>query len=194
VVVKNFMGEGVFMGTTLPEHGLGKRAVCIPAPHYLTCAMTGAGKSITSSYLRSILHRGSLVVISPKPEYVNFALGYRTDPRLFDDRIKLPKGIRRGCDPRGITTVKHHLRNGTCFNFDPGRQSAHHVDGYRLLNDVHVQKPGAVGRLLAIATGSFPDNPQAKDPWFFKAPRCALAATWGHFLTSSNDPDTHTMR
>jgi hypothetical protein len=84
------------------------------------------------------------------------------------------------------------LLNGRCFNFDPVNQSAYKSDSYRLLNDVHIERPGAVGRLLGISAGSFPDDPFAKDQWYIKGPRTALAGTWGHFLTSDN-PDEHTM-
>jgi hypothetical protein len=184
-------GEGVFMGPTLFEHGIGKRGVWLNASHYVTCAMTGAGKSATSLNFRLIFHPGSMVVISPKPEHVNFALGRRTDPTLFL-RPEAEQDRRPGCYPRD-SKARFHLPNGRCFNLDAGKQSAFDSDRYTLLSDVWVDRPGAIGRLLAISSGSFPDNPRAKEQWFIKAPRIGLAATWGHVLTTVADCRCHTM-
>ena len=186
-------GEGVFMGTTLFEHGLGKKGVWLHPSHNVPCAMTGSGKSTTSINHLLTMHPGSLIVISPKGEHVDFSLGRRCDPDLFDNDNAPWSGRQLGIDPRGITGAKYHLTQGRCFNLDPGRQTAYPSSRYTFLNDVDIKRPGAIGRLLAIFTGSFPDNPHAKEQWFIKAPRTACAAGGGYVMATDPDPSHHTL-
>ncbi len=56
-----------------------------------------------------------------------------------------------------------------------------------------MEKPGAIGRLMALAAGSFPDNHNVKDQWYIKGPKTGLASTWGHFLSASDDPSKHNV-
>lgn len=178
--------DGQFMGTTLFEHGIGKQAVVLNSNHYLTLASTGAGKSVSSIFPQLLMGRYSgAIVISPKPEHANLAAFRHSDPGLFEFGGRLPgHATSRGTDPRGAKCTRYHLPRSRSFCLDPGGQTGRPTHRYTFLSDVDCDKQGAVGRLLAIAAGSFPDNPKASDPWFANGPRTAFAASCGHLLTS----------
>lgn len=187
--------DGQFMGTTLFEHGIGKRAVVLNGNHYLTLAGTGSGKSITSIWPQLLMGRYSgAIVISPKPEHVDLA-GYRhADPSLFEFGGSLPnEATSRGLDPKKAKQTRYHVPNSRSFCLDPGEQTGRPTHSYTFLSDVDVRKPGAMGRLLAISTGSFPDNPQSNDPWFVNGPRNAFAASCGHLISGQYPPEMQTL-
>lgn len=178
--------NGQFMGTTLFEHGIGKQAVVLNCNHYLTLATTGAGKSVTSIYPQLLMGRNSgAIVISPKPEHALLAAYRHADPKFFELGQKLPPhAISPGTQPPKGCKTRYHFANSRSFCLDPGGQTGRKTHRYTFLSDVDCKKPGAVGRLLAIAAGSFPDNPKAHDPWFTNGPRSAFAASCGHLLTA----------
>ncbi|QDS97080.1 type IV secretory system conjugative DNA transfer family protein [Adhaeretor mobilis] len=187
--------NGQFMGTTLFEHGIGKQAVVLNGNHYLTLASTGAGKSITSIWPQLLMGRYSgAIVISPKPEHANLAAFRHADPALFEFGASLPENaISLGCNPKVAKTTRYHLPRSRSFCLDPGGQTGWPSHRYTFLSDVDCDQPGAVGRLLAIASGSFPDNPKANDPWFTNGPRSALAAACGHLLTAGYPVEEQTL-
>ncbi|TWT67026.1 Type IV secretory system Conjugative DNA transfer [Posidoniimonas polymericola] len=187
--------DGQFMGTTLFEHGIGKQAVVLNGNHYLTLAGTGAGKSITSIWPQLLMGRYSgAIVISPKPEHALLAAYRHADPRLVEFGARLPGHMTSlGVDPGRAKKTRFHFPNSRSFVLDPGGQTRQSTHCYTFLSDVDCKKPGAVGRLLAIAAGSFPDNPRANDPWFTNGPRTAFAASCGHLLTTPRGENERTL-
>jgi type IV secretory pathway TraG/TraD family ATPase VirD4 len=185
----------MFAGMTLFEDGLGREPVWIQgSAHWINCAMTGSGKLITSLGPNGILHPGSAVFISPKPEIADLMLGRRVDPGLFSKRsiTSIEQGL--GVDPRGITETQYHIQNSRSFLFDPSGQSVYQSIQYNFLGEVDLMKPNARSLLLAIASGSFPDKKDRRaDPWFTNTPRGLLAAGIAHKLTTDPNPANHNL-
>jgi type IV secretory pathway TraG/TraD family ATPase VirD4 len=189
------MTTGQYLGTTLIEHGIGRQGVFLDSHHYLTLAGTGSGKSVSSIWPNLCLgdYSGGLV-ISPKPEHAQLASMRHADPGFFELGAKLPeKASAVGVDPRKSVTTRFHVPNSRSFCLDPGGQTGQPTHCYTFLSDVDPKKPGAAGRLMAIAAGSFPENPHAKDPWFTNAPRAALAASCGHLITANYHVSEQTL-
>jgi hypothetical protein len=186
--------EEPLLGLTLPEHGLGRRAVHVPSPAYLCCASQGSGKLLTSLCHHLIGWPSDQVVISPKEDLCNFALGRRSDPSMFQQLDLVRKyGRRLGVDPSGITAVTRHLTHGRVMNVDCGCQTAFPRSRYTFLSDVKVREPQAMARLSAIASGLFQRSAGEKDPYWTLAARGAYMGTCGHILSTEPDPANHNL-
>jgi hypothetical protein len=183
-----------FVGLTLPEHGLGRRAVHVPTPAFLAVGSQGSGKLLTSLCHHLVGWRSDMVVISPKEDLCNFSLGRRCDPAWFDNPQAVRQyGRRLGVDPRGITKVTRHLTGGRVINVDCGCQTAFPRSHYGFLHEVDLQKPQAMARLSAIAAGLFPRAAGEKDPYWTLAAQGAFIGTSAHVLSTEADPANHNL-
>lgn len=184
------------LGQTLPEHGLGRRAVHLHSNHYLTLGSTGSGKLLTSAAHQLLGWPYDLIAITQKEDLCNLALGRRCDPNLFANVSLVRKwGRRLGVDASGISKTKFHLTGGRCMNVDLGGATAYPYTRYTFLSDVRIHEPGAMARLMAIARALVPEQKKnaSGDPFWQLAPQGAIAAVSAHVLTTESDPRKQTL-
>lgn len=196
--IYNPNSEGVlfdepFIGLTTFEHGLGRKAVHVSSPAYVTAAASGSGKLLTS-----IAHHFNLdwdlVAISPKPDLADCGIGRRADPALWESPESVRRwGRRLGTDVRGITSAWRHLTQGRVMNVDCGCQSAYPRNRYTFLCDIDLRKPTAMSRIIAIAEACFPRNPQEKDPFWTLASQGAFAGACAHVLSCEEQTARHNL-
>jgi hypothetical protein len=182
------------IGLTLPEHGLGRKAVHLLAPAFVLLASSGSGKLLTFLSHLLIGLAWDLLVISPKPDLPDFGIGRRGDPRLFDDaELVRHWGSRLGVKTSEISAVTRFVENGRVMNIDAGHQTAFPPQRYTFLSDIDPLSPNAVSRLTALAEAMAPEGEGAREPFWVEAAQGMISGAIGHVLTTETDKRRHNL-
>lgn len=187
------LSESIFAGETMFESSYvgGKSVFINETSHMVTCAMTGAGKLISSIGPTACMYQGSAVFISPKPELADMFAGRRVDPRILDGVKKAFSN--RGVDPRRFSKTKYHIPGSRSFILDPSQQGVYPSSRHTILSEIDLNDDNARSLIFCVATGIKPDNPRVNDPFWNNATRGLVAGVIGDTLTRSADPQTHTL-
>ena len=187
------LSSAIYVGKSMFESSyVGGQDVFIDeTSHMVTCAMTGAGKLISSIGPTACMYQGSAVFISPKPELADMFCGRRVDPTIFDSRNLRFRS--HGVDPREITKVRCHIPGSRSFVLDPSQQGVYPSSCHNILSEIDINDDNARPLIFSVATGIKPDEPRVNDPFWPNATRGWIASGIGDTLTRSPDPSTHNL-